>query len=140
MVRANQTGVSRLTLCHQNPVHLTTAKKSNGGKATKAACKSQPNGGIRRPHRFRPGTVALREIRRYQKNTDLLIRKLPFQVSDLTVPAGVHVFFLMLMQRLVRELAADLNADMRFQVATINCIQDAAEAYMVSFLGGMCWH
>ncbi len=31
------------------------------------------------PHRYRPGTVALREIRKYQKSTDLLIRKLPFQ-------------------------------------------------------------
>jgi histone H3 len=36
-------------------------------------------GGVRKPHRYRPGTVALREIRRYQKGTDLLIRKLPFQ-------------------------------------------------------------
>jgi histone H3 len=35
-------------------------------------------GGIKKPHRYRPGTVALREIRRYQKSTDLLIRKLPF--------------------------------------------------------------
>ena len=36
-------------------------------------------GGVKKPHRFRPGTVALREIRRYQKTTELLIRKLPFQ-------------------------------------------------------------
>ena len=36
-------------------------------------------GGIKKPHRYRPGTVALREIRRYQKSTDLLIRKAPFQ-------------------------------------------------------------
>ena len=35
--------------------------------------------GIKRPHRYRPGTVALREIRRYQKGTELLIRKAPFQ-------------------------------------------------------------
>ena len=35
-------------------------------------------GGIKKPHRFRPGTVAAREIRRYQKSTELLIRKLPF--------------------------------------------------------------
>jgi histone H3 len=31
------------------------------------------------PHRWKNGTVALREIRRYQKSTDLLIKKLPFQ-------------------------------------------------------------
>ena len=63
-----------------------TARKSTGGKAprkqlaTKAARKSAPaTGGMKKAHRFRPGTVALREIRRYQKSTDLLVRKLPFQ-------------------------------------------------------------
>ena len=69
-----------------------TARKSTGGKAprkqlaTKAARKSAPaTGGVKKPHRYRPGTVALREIRRYQKSTELLIRKLPFQrlVRDL---------------------------------------------------------
>ena len=61
-----------------------TARKSTGGKAprkqlaTKAARKSAPaTGGVKKPHRYRPGTVALREIRRYQKSTELLIRKLP---------------------------------------------------------------
>ncbi len=74
-----------------------TARKSTGGKAprkqlaTKAARKSAPaTGGVKKPHRYRPGTVALREIRRYQKSTDLLIRKLPFQ-------------------RLVREIAQDFH-------------------------------
>uniref|UniRef100_A0A1A9WVI2 Core Histone H2A/H2B/H3 domain-containing protein n=1 Tax=Glossina brevipalpis TaxID=37001 RepID=A0A1A9WVI2_9MUSC len=48
--------------------------------ARKAARKSAPaTGGVKKPHRYRPGTVALREIRRYQKSTELLIRKLPFQ-------------------------------------------------------------
>ena len=63
-----------------------TARKSTGGKAPrkqlapKAARKSAPaTGGVKKPHRYRPGTVALREIRRYQKSTELLIRKLPFQ-------------------------------------------------------------
>lgn len=65
------------------------------------------------PHRYRPGTVALREIRRYQKSTDLLIRKLPFQ-------------------RLVRELATDLSKEgIRFQATAILAIQEAAEAYIV---------
>ena len=51
-----------------------TARKSTGGKAprkqlaTKAARKSAPaSGGVKKPHRYRPGTVALREIRKYQK-------------------------------------------------------------------------
>lgn len=43
------------------------------------ARKSAPSSGVKKPHRFRPGTQALREIRRYQRTTDLLIRKLPFQ-------------------------------------------------------------
>ena len=38
------------------------------------------SGGVKKPHRFRPGTVALREIRRYQNSTELLIRKLPFRL------------------------------------------------------------
>lgn len=63
-----------------------TARKSVGGKiprkqlATKAARKAAPSlGGVKKPHRYRPGTVALREIRRYQKDCGLLIRRLPFQ-------------------------------------------------------------
>src|SRR6204780_4773345 len=92
-----------------------TLRRNTGGKiprkgtqntATKTATKSarkNAGGGVKtvkatRPHRFRPGTVALREIRRYQKSTDLLIRKLPFQ-------------------RLVREIAQDFKTDLRFQSA-----------------------
>lgn len=62
-----------------------TARKSTGQKAprkhlaSKAARKTAAStGGVKKPHRFRPGTVALREIRKYQKSTDLLLRKLPF--------------------------------------------------------------
>ena len=94
-----------------------TARKSTGGKAprkqlaTKAARKSAP-GGVKKPHRYRPGTVALREIRRYQKRTDLLIRKLPFQ-------------------RLVREIAQDMMLDMRFQSLALLALQEACEAYLV---------
>jgi len=69
--------------------------------------------GIKKPHRFRPGTVALREIRKYQKTTDLLIRKLPFQ-------------------RLIREYAQEYKADLRFQSTAILALQEASEAYMVS--------
>ncbi|XP_020588979.1 histone H3.3-like [Phalaenopsis equestris] len=96
-----------------------TARKSTGGKAprkqlaTKAARKTMPtSGGIKRPHRFRPGTVALREIRKYQKSTELLIRKLPFQ-------------------RLVREIAQDFKPELRFQSHAVLALQEAAEAYLV---------
>jgi hypothetical protein len=71
---------------HLHFVLQQTARKSTGGKAprkqlaTKQARKTAAStGGVKKPHRFRPGTVALREIRRYQKSTELLIRKLPFQ-------------------------------------------------------------
>jgi len=97
-----------------------TARKSTGGKAprkqlaTKAARKSAPStGGVKKPHRYRPGTVALREIRRYQKSTELLIRKLPFQ-------------------RLVREIAQDFKTDLRFQSAAIGALQEASEAVIMS--------
>jgi histone H3 len=96
-----------------------TARKSTGGKAprkllaTKSARKSAPaTGGVKKPHRYRPGTVALREIRRYQKNTELLIKKLPFQ-------------------RLIREIAQDYKTDLRFQSTAVMALQEASEAYLV---------
>ena len=75
--------------------------------ATKAARKRAPaTGGVKKPHRYRPGTVALREIRRYQKTTELLLRKMPFQ-------------------RLVREIAQDFKTDLRFQSSAVMALQEA---------------
>jgi histone H3 len=98
-----------------------TVRKSTGGKsvrhqlAHKAARKSMPStGGVKKPHRWRPGTQALRDIRKYQKSTDLLIRKLPFQ-------------------KLVREVTRDvMKKDFRFQSHAIMALQEASEAYLVS--------
>lgn len=56
----------------------TAAQPRNRRKGTKPNTKPI-TGGVKKPHRYRPGTVALRQIRRYQKSTELLIRKLPFQ-------------------------------------------------------------
>ena len=62
-----------------------TARKSIGGKAPRKKLAKKnlvpATGGIKHKRRFLPGTVALREIRRYQKSTNLLIQKLPFQMS-----------------------------------------------------------
>ena len=69
-------------------------------------------GGVKKPHRYRPGTVALQEIRLYQKSTELLIRKLPFA-------------------RLVRKIAQDFKTDLRFQSSAIGVLQEASEAYLV---------
>ncbi|OON19710.1 hypothetical protein X801_04420, partial [Opisthorchis viverrini] len=65
---------------------------------------------VKKPHRYRPGTVALREIRRYQKSTELLIRKLPFQ-------------------RLVRDIAQEFKTDLRFQSSAVSALHVASEAY-----------
>ena len=66
-------------------------------------------------YRYQPGIVALHEIRQYQKSTELLIRKLPFQ-------------------RLVREIAQDYKVTIRFQSGTIMALQEASEAYLVGLL------
>ena len=95
-----------------------TARKATGGKAprknlaTAKAALSQVKE-PRRPHRFRPGTVAMREIRKYQKGTENLIPKLPFA-------------------RLVREIAQDFKTDLRFEGLAIVALQDAAEAYLIT--------
>ena len=91
----------------------TSSKVPRRLMAIKAARKTAPAlGGIKKPHRYRPGTVALREIRKYQKSTELLIKKLPFQ-------------------RLVREIAQEYKSDLRFQSSAVAALQEAAESYMV---------
>tara|TARA_B100000035_G_scaffold202220_1_gene172995 strand:- start:1044 stop:1451 length:408 start_codon:yes stop_codon:yes gene_type:complete len=98
-----------------------TARKSTGGKAPRSELAAKVSRNInmygvrRRPHRYRPGTVALRQIRNYQKSTELLIRKLPFQ-------------------RLVREVAQDFKCDLRFQSTALMALQEAAEAYLVGIM------
>jgi histone H3 len=93
-------------------------RKSLAGKAVRSSAPT--TGGIKRPHRFRPGTVALREIRKYQHSTDLVLRKLPFQ-------------------RVVKEISQDLTrmtsyfgaSGVRFQSLALMALQEAAEAYLV---------
>jgi histone H3 len=96
-----------------------TARYSSGGKAprihlaTIAARKlARHTGGVKKPHRYRPGTVTIREIHKYQKNTDLLIRKAPFQ-------------------RLVKEIATDFKSDLQMQSTALLALQEASEAYLV---------
>ena len=74
---------------------------------------------VRKKHRFKPGTVALREIRKYQKSTELLIKRLPFQ-------------------RCARKVAEEESSigywqnGVRFQSSAILCLQEALESYIVS--------
>ena len=94
-----------------------TARKTVGGKAprkqlaTKAARKSAPTTGGKK--KKKTGTEALKEIRKFQKSTELLIRKLPFQ-------------------RLVRAIAQEKKSDVRFQRDAILALQEASEAYLVN--------
>lgn len=88
-----------------------TAKKSMGGVAGKAPKKA--GGQLRKPRRYRPGTIALREIRRYQKSTELLIRKMPFM-------------------RLVREVTWSMfKTQYRFQSTAMLALQEASEDFLV---------
>lgn len=94
----------------------TTQSRSAKTLAGKSVKKTYAAGGIRKPraHRYRPGTVALRQIRRYQKSTEMLIRRAPFQ-------------------RLVKEITFhDLGRkDLRIQSAAVAALQEATEAYLV---------
>jgi histone H3 len=94
---------------------------TTGGKAprkqlvTKSARKtSTPASGAAKKHRYKPGTVALREIRRYQRSTERLIRKLPFQ-------------------RLCRSISREQAgaSDIRFQGPALLTLQEATELYLV---------
>ena len=101
-----------------------TARKSTGGKAPRKQLATKhgrntgvqshpPYGGVKKPYRYRPGTVALREIRAYQKSTELLIRKLPFQ-------------------RLVREIVQQNHGiQYRFQSTALLALQEASEDFLV---------
>ena len=86
---------------------------SGSGKAP----RTQMNVGTkkRKRRRYRPGTVALREIRRFQKSTELLIRRMPFQ-------------------RLVKEIAQTYSPYLRFQSGAVLALQEAVEAYLVELL------
>ena len=104
MARTKQTARKQTTPAGKAP------RKQIGSKAARKSAPIQ--GGVKKPHRYRPGTVALREIRKFQKSTDLLIRKLPFQ-------------------RVVREIAQQFKSDLRFQSQAVLALQEATEAYLV---------
>ena len=97
------------------PAVATTTKKKSAKTKTKTKRTIKPTGSVRRPHRYRPGTVALREIRKYQKTVDLLIPKKPFNVVTREIAAGVQ-----------RE-----SHDLRFERAALDALHESAEAFHV---------
>ena len=97
-----------------------SAKVSGKSNASKAIKKTGPakggaktaEGEARKKNRFKPGTVALREIKRYQKSNDLLLPRAPFM-------------------RLVKSIAESEDHQLRFQSHAIQALQEATEAYIV---------
>ena len=108
MARTKQTASHHLSIGGKIP--RLEHRLQYGGKTPQATSTDNPK---KKPHRYRPGRRAVMEIRKYQKSTELLIRKLPFQ-------------------RLVREIALEFRADLRFQSTAILALQEAAEAYLIS--------
>ncbi|GAA5907527.1 hypothetical protein JCM8208_001405 [Rhodotorula glutinis] len=109
MVRTKQK-----TPSHKSAVKGPAAQaKYQSQKGSKKPPTLNKDGKPRKPHRYRPGTVALREIRRYQKSTELLIRKAPFI-------------------RLVREICSDVGETLRWQASALGALQEAAEDYLVA--------
>ena len=98
---------------------ISSKGNKSGSKKAKKAAGSSSSSGVKKPFKFRPGTVALREIKRYQKGTELLLRKLPFQ-------------------RLVREIAAGGKEGLRFQASAVLAMQEATEAHMVNLFADTC--
>lgn len=122
MARTKATVVNRFQAQAIGPTHRTLlAPRKDGPASVKKPIhiKKIPNPkGLKGPwdakkRKFRPGTVALREIRKYQKATDLLIKKAPFR-------------------RLVRELAREVRMDVRFPESAIDALQEASEAYLTA--------
>ncbi|CBZ33040.1 histone H3, putative, partial [Leishmania donovani] len=90
------------------------AKRTITSKKSKKA--SSGASGVKKSHRrWRPGTCAIREIRKFQKSTSLLIQCAPFQ-------------------RLVREVSSAQKEGLRFQSSAIMALQEATEAYIVSLM------
>ena len=86
-----------------------TQRKKQGTKISKKLAQTISE--VNQSHRYRPSTVALREIRKYQKSVKPLIYKFPFQ-------------------RLVCEIAQDFKIDLRFQSSALMTLQKASESYL----------
>ena len=92
----------------------TTAVAKSAKKSGTKSAKSVKATGAKK-FRWRPGTVALRQIKKYQKGTETLMRKAPFQ-------------------RLVRELATGHKEGLRWQASAVAALQEATEAYVTGLL------
>lgn len=103
----------------KNTASKVGSKAAKGAAVKKVSKKTAPaksgikkEGGEKRKIRFRPGTVALREIKRYQKSNAMLLPRAPFQ-------------------RLVRSICSGIDNDLRFQANALVALQESSEAYLV---------
>lgn len=107
----------------ENEEEEEEAAASSGKAASRGPAPSKADtilagpaaGGIRKKHRFRPGTVALREIRKYQNSTERLIPRAPFV-------------------RLVREIAQEHGAELRWRASALGTLHEAIEMLVVDSL------
>ncbi|KAG9384438.1 histone H3 [Pyrenophora tritici-repentis] len=108
--KAGRGGPDGKTVTGGKPAQKALASKARrqvAGKSTRKAPVA-----VKKKRKFKAGTVALREIKRYQRGFELLLRKLPFS-------------------RVVREFAQVHKADIRFQRSAIEALQEATEAFLV---------
>ena len=101
-----------VSIARKEPRNFKKGRGRQGARKKGGDLVRGPQCATKRKHRYRPGTLALREIRHYQKKTNLLIRRAPFA-------------------RLVKEIAQDCMQEMRFRSSAIGALQEAAEAYLV---------
>jgi histone H3 len=113
-------GITKSAVVAKRPSKNVASRKSH--KASRAIAKKEARSprasasGTKRQHRWRPGTVALREVRKYQSTTDMLIQRAPFR-------------------RLVREIVTTFKDTIRMSSSALEAIQEATESYIVSVLG-----
>lgn len=114
-------GITKAKVVTKRPSKSVASRKMH--KVSRAAAKKEAKTtpplsggkGTKRRQRWRPGTVALREVRKYQTSTDFLIARAPFR-------------------RLVRETVSTLKDTIRMRSTALEAIQDATESYIVSVL------
>ena len=99
----------------QTAVKSKATKQALGSKTGKKSAGGSGSSGVKKAFRWHAGTVALREVKKLQKSTELLIAKAPFS-------------------RLVREIAESHKAGLRFQSSAVAAIQEATEAFVISLL------
>lgn len=105
---------AKTSLVPKKPSKKVASRKIQ--KEGRISAKKESIDGARKVRRWHPGTVALREVRKYQNSTEMLIPRAPFR-------------------RLVREIVLNLKDSIRIRSSALDALQEATEAYITSVLG-----